>query len=458
MQGKSFLTLAAIFFLTSGLQAEAPKNIILLQADDLKWNVLGYAGDKLAKTPNLDALAQKGIVFKNHFVTTSICCVSRATLFTGQYEKRHQIKDFATPFSPEALALTYPGVLKKAGYRTGFIGKFGVGDAKYIASLASQFDYYKGLPGQAGQFFIDPNNPKKAHTTARFGDQALEFLDGCSNDKPFCLSISFNAPHARDGKPREFQPDLRDEEQYAQTVFPLPKTTQKEFFDRLPDFVKTSEARRRWKLRYDGDEMTQKTFRDYYRLVMGIDREVGRIVAKAKEKNLLDNTLLIFTADNGFFLGDRGLADKWFLYEESIRVPMLLAPLSDQPFQKKSVEALTLNIDVAPTILHWAGLPRPDSMQGKSLLPLALGGQEGAWRNDFFYEHHFRPEIIPSSEGVRNQRFKYIRWTSVNPVVEEMYDLQTDPLEEKNLVGEETAKEMLGQLRQRWQTLSAEVK
>src|SRR5262249_10094355 len=153
----------------------------------------------------------------------------------GQYARRHGINDFSTPLSAEKWAGTYPALLRKAGYRTGFVGKFGVGNARAVAAMEKEFDYWRGLPRQAGPVF-DPRDPTRTHATARFGNQALEFLEGCQPGKPFCLSVSFSAPHARDGQPREFPPDARDEKLYADVMMPVPKTADQKYFKLLPDF------------------------------------------------------------------------------------------------------------------------------------------------------------------------------------------------------------------------------
>jgi len=151
--------------------AETRPNIIFIVADDLRWDTLGYAGNPIVKTPHIDELARTGVRFRNHFVTSSICNVSRATMFSGQYLRRHRIFEFDTPFTPDQWSGCYPKLLRDAGYRTGFIGKFGVGDSNAIAGMAKEFDFWRGLPGQAGLFF-DKNNPAGRHKTARFGDQA----------------------------------------------------------------------------------------------------------------------------------------------------------------------------------------------------------------------------------------------------------------------------------------------
>lgn len=428
--------------------AERP-NVVFLLADDLRWDRLGCTGDRIIQTPHLDALAARGTLFRNHFVTTSICCVSRASILAGQYARRHKINDFQTAFTPEAFAQTYPALLRSAGYRTGFIGKFGVG-----AKLPEkEFDFWQGFPGQGHYFGKD----RAEHLTHRMGEQALEFLKGGDGGRPFCLSVSFKAPHCQDGAPREFPPDSRDEKLYADAAIPLPATANEECFKLLPDFVQKSEARKRWQRRFATPEMYQRTTRDYYRLITGIDREVGRIVAALKESKQAERTVIVFTSDNGFALGDRGLAGKWFMYEESIRVPLLVAdPRSPEKERGRTVEAMTLNIDLAPTLLDYAGVAVPAAMQGKSLRPLARG-ETPPWRTDWFFEHLTLPKILPPSEGVRGERWKYLRWVGVDPAIEELYDLQTDPQERHNLAGKPEHRQKLAGLRERWAKLRKEL-
>ncbi len=434
------------------IAAEARPNIVFLLADDLRFDALGCAGNKIIQTPQIDSLASRGVMFKNHFVTTSICCVSRASIFSGQYARRHGIIDFNQDFTPAALAQTYPSLLRAAGYRVGFIGKYGVGD-----KLPKEaFDYWQGFPGQ-GRYFSkgDP-----VHKTEKMGNQAIEFLKECDGTRPFCLSISFKAPHALDGAKREFPPDLRDEKLYEDATIPLLKTCDEKYFNALPEFVQTSEGRTRWKRRFATPEMAQATARDYYRLVSGIDREVGRILATLDELKLAANTIVIFTSDNGEFLGERGMADKWLMYEESLRVPLIVFD-PRQPAARRAVklDAMSLNIDLAPTILELCDVPVPATMQGRSLLPLLRGeSPTPAWRTDFFYEHHTQPKILPPSEGIRSERYAYIRYTEPNPLVEELYDIQADPLEEHNLIAAPEHKAALDALRLRWEQLSKELK
>jgi arylsulfatase A-like enzyme len=433
-------------------------NLLFILADDLRWDAVGFMGNRVVQTPNLDKLAKRGTIFRNAFVTTSICCVSRASLFAGQAERRHGIADFATAFTPRQWSNTYPALLRAAGYRTGFIGKFGVGNDVAVKAMGKEFDFWRGLPGQGGLFFTT-NDPTRSHATARFGNQALEFVRGASGDKPWCLSISFTAPHARDGQPREFAPDPRDEAIYAEVKIKPSPTATEEFYQRLPEAVRKSEGRRRWERRFATPEMFQSTVKDYYRLITGLDREVGRIMALLEERGLATNTVVVFTSDNGFALGDRGLADKWFLYEESIRVPLFIADLRVPAGRHaRKVDAIALNIDVAPTLLDYAGVPMPGAMQGQSLRGLVEKQRKRDWRTDWLYEHHFGPKIIPPSEGVRTERWKYIRYVNESPVIEELFDLRRDPLEERNLVAETKHARTLAQLRERWRTMSEEWK
>lgn len=456
-----FLSLLLILVATlpgfaSEKKTDAP-NFVFILADDLRWNALGCMGDKIIQTPNLDRLARDGVLFRNAFVTTSICAVSRASIFSGQYARRHGINDFATPFTAEQWAQTYPALLRKAGYRTGFVAKFGVG--RDLKPMANEFDYWRGLPGQAGPFF-DPKDETKTHATARFGDQALEFLRACEPGKPFCLSISFSAPHARDGDPREYPPDARDEKLYVDATIPKPKLATEEAFKLLPEFVQKSEGHRRWERRFATPEMYQRILRDYYRLITGVDREVGRIMTELAERKLAGNTVIFFTSDNGYFLGERGMADKWLPYEESVRVPLLVFdPRLGEKARGRKVDAMALNIDYAPTMAEMAGLPIPVRMQGRSLVPLiATGKAPEGWRSDFFYEHLTNQKIIPPTEGVRSERWKYFRWINANPVIEELYDLQADPLEERNLVADPAHAKTLRELRERWSALREQLK
>jgi arylsulfatase A-like enzyme len=457
--------IAVLESLTGSLEAapEKPRrpNIVFIVADDLRWNTLGCIGDPVVRTPNIDRLAHQGVTFDNCFVTTSICWVSRASMFTGQWYSRHRIESSSMRLDDRQWAASYPALLNQAGYRNGFIGKFGVGSTKDLKVLSETFDYWRGLPGQAGLFF-DDDDPTHTHKTARFGNEAVEFIDSCSADQPFCLSLSFSAPHARDKQPREFWPDPRDEQLYQHEKMPVPPLATDAAWRRLSPFVQECEGRKRWEVRFKSPELTQSIIRDYYRLITGIDREVGRILDTLARKQFGDNTVIVFISDNGFALGDRGMADKWFMYEEDIRVPLIVYDLrmNGGPRRGRKVEAMVLNVDIAPTLLDLAGVAIPSTVQGRSLLPLLHHAKAPAdWRTEFFYEHHYSGAAsIPGSEGVRTETMKYIRWTDPTPVVEELYDLKADPLEEHNLVADPRHLSELKAMRERWAELKEQAK
>ncbi len=356
-------------------------NIIMLLADDQRWDTLGCMGNKIIKTPNIDQLASQGIVFDNVFVTTSICMTNRACIFTGQYGSRHGIIDFRTNFTPQQLRDIYPGQLRQAGYYLGFIGKWGVGNPP-----KNLFDYNKGWPGQYRYF---PEKDLSVHLTSHMGEQAIEFLDGVPDDRPFCLSFSFKAPHVQDGDPNKamkvFTPAIRAlyeqfpggflhdpklEPLYRDVVFPAPALSDPAFFAGLPGFFTPTESRIRWQWRFSTPAMYQRSMKAYYSLISGVDMVVGRIVNKLEEKGILGNTIILFHGDNGFYLGERGFAGKFYAHEVSLRVPLVVydprLPKTQKGTRRKQ---FALSIDLAPTILEMARIERPERMQGESLAP-----------------------------------------------------------------------------------------
>lgn len=449
---KTILAVCLLGMATLLRGAEPRPNVVFLLIDDLRFNALGCMGDKIVKTPNIDRLAKEGVLFKNMFVTTSICSVSRATYLTGQWMRRHGIVDFATGITDAHWKDCYPAQFRAAGFHTGFIGKYGVGNPKLTAAKEADFDFWRGEPGQAGKFFIEPNDPTRTHKTAKMGNAALEFLSGCDGSKPFSLSVSFNAVHARDHEEREYEPDPRDAGMYDGVEIPLPKLATDEAFKRLPPFVQESEGRRRWGWRFDNPQKAQDILHDYYCLISGVDREVGRILETLEAKNLRGNTVIVLAGDNGYALADRGMADKWYAYEEDMRVPLIISdPRLPKDRVGVTVDAMALNVDVAPTMLDLAGVSVPKAMQGRSLKPLLEGKVPEDWRTEFFYEHHSVPDRIPPVEAVRTERYKYIRWIEPNPITEEFYDLQSDPLEEHNLIADKNHAEIVAGFRAKWQ-------
>lgn len=435
------------------LQAAEPRrpNIIFLLTDDQRADTLGCMGNSLIRTPHIDRLAKRGVTFDNAFVTTAICMTSRASILTGQYAARHGIWDFSKSFTPQQLAATYPALLKAAGYHVGIIGKWGVGDPP-----RDVFDYDRMFPGQ-GSYLIERDG-QQIHLTKLMGDQALEFLSGAPADRPFALSISFKAPHVQDSASVNDQPfryDPAHESWYEDVTIPPPKLAASLYYDRLPDFLKNSENRARWAARFWGPARYQECVKGYYRLITEVDDEVGRIVAELEKRSLADNTVIIFTSDHGFYLGEYGFAGKWYAHDVSIRVPLIVCdPRLAASRAGTRSDATVLNIDLAPTLLALAGLPAPQQAQGSNLMPL-VAGEEPAWRSEFFYEHHFEHPRIPPSEAVRTLRWKYMRFTDSEPLYEELYDLADDPLEEFNLAAAPEHAATLQQMRDKLRILRA---
>lgn len=424
-------------------------NLLFLLTDDQRWDTLGAMGNRWIRTPHLDALAARGTLFTNAFCTTSICAISRASILTGQYERRHGIADFATMLSDKQWGESFPALLKRHGYRLGFIGKWGVGNKDLPAA---KYDYWRGFPGQ-GRYFTPGDDE---HLTDKQTRQALEFLDGCSPGEPFCLQVSFKAAHCQDGEPwqTQFPPARRHAPLYADVTFPLPPTANEAHFLRLPECLQRSEARNRWRVRFADADMYQYTVRNYYRLITGVDEAVGAMLRKLHERGLAEQTIIVFTSDNGFYLGEHGLAGKWFMHEESIRLPLLVVdPRLPEAHHGQRRDEMVLNIDVMPTLLDYAGVPVPRGVQGVSLRPL-VQGDKPSWRDAFLYEHRFRHRAIPASEGVRTTRWKYCRYYDGEQVIEQLFDLATDPHEQRDLAGDPQHAATLEQLRLRWQELA----
>ena len=435
--------------LLGGGAAKKQPNIIFLLTDDQRADTMGCAGNPIIQTPSVDALANNGVRFANAFVTTSICASSRASIFSGQWTRRHGINDFATHFSPEALAQTYPMLLRQAGYRTGFIGKYGVGLKKELP--VDKYDYWRGFPGQ-GRYENKDEDGNYKHLTQIMGEQAIEFLQGCSKDQPFCLSVSFKAPHCQDGDPRQFIYDPAYKDLYKDATIPVPETADPRYFEALPEFLRTSEARQRWQIRFSTPEKFQESVKSYYRLITGVDVVIRKIREQLKKLDFDDNTVIILTGDNGFYLGEYGLAGKWFPHEESIRVPLIVFdPRAGRKLRGRTLEQMALNVDIAPTILELAGIKVPDQMQGRSLVPL-LAGKKPKWRNEFFYEHLFPHKTIARTEALRTQRYKYARYIDYD--YEELYDLKHDPQETINLTKDEKYQKTLASLRKRCNVLA----
>lgn len=454
----SGVILMAVLFLVgcSETKEESKKiapNIIFLLTDDQRWDALGVMGNTIIQTPNLDVLANNGLLFKNAYVTTSICAVSRASILTGQYESRHGIHDFSTGLSTDALKETYPIVLKNNGYKIGFIGKYGVGNSQVHPK--DLFDFWACTDKLQPEYENVDTDGNYIHYTDVVANSIEKFVDEV-DEGPFCLSVSFKAPHVQDGDERQFIPNPRYANYYKNVSIPEPKTADPKYWESFPDFFRTDEniARERWKLRFNTPEKYQQSVKNYYRLLTGVDDVVGALRKQLKEKELDENTIIVFMGDNGMFLGEHGLAGKWYPYEESIRVPLIIYDPREQSLKGKK-DQIALNIDVAPTILAMAGIERPKTMQGINLLDKIK--KDSVTRTSFFYEHQFlgSPKI-PISEGVVSPTMKYIIYTEHG--YEELFDLTNDALEEVNLISNPAYTAILEVQRKKYKRLKKEAK
>lgn len=420
-------------------------NIVFILSDDHRSDQLSCAGHPIVKTPNIDQLAAAGVRFTNMFVTTSICAASRATIFTGMYERGHRYTFGTKPLSQELVDASYPVQLSRAGYLTGFVGKFGVkieGDAK------TMWDYYRPL-NRTPYFKKQPDGSKR-HATQLIGDKAVQFLQQQSNDKPFCLSISFNAPHAEDADKENHYPVPKIVNgMYDDVKIPIAKLSDPKVFNSQPEFLRNSLNRTRYFWRWDTAEKYAKNMRGYWGMISGVDHVVGRVRAKIDELGFAKNTIIIFTGDNGYYLGQRGFAGKWSHYEESLRVPLVV--YDPRVKQSKQVRSeFVLNVDLAATMLGFAGVDIPECYQGRRLNPLVADREVTNWRTDFFCEHLMNaPKRIPKWEGVRGSQWTYARYTEQQPVYEFLHNLVEDPNQLTNYATDPQFKNQLSAMRQR---------
>jgi len=421
-------------------------NLLFILTDDQRFDTLGCAGNRVIRTPFLDDLARTGARFTNAFVTSPICAASRASILTGLWERTHRYTFGTPPLAPQYLSLSFPALLRKAGYRTGYVGKLGVG--VHLGDSARLFDYL-ALIDRSPYHKRQPDGSLR-HETDLDGDAAVEFINSCSPESPFSLSVAFNAPHAEDLDSRQYHWSRDEDSLYRHSFFPTPRTMEPPFFAALPEFLRKSESRVRYHWRFDEPRKYQEMVRAYYRMITGVDRVIGRIRLALQDRGLADNTIIVFCSDNGYFLGERGFADKWYGYEYSIRVPMIIHdPRLPPRLQGRELPPVALNVDIAPTLLDLAGLRPPTTMQGRSLAPWLRGAEPNEWRTEFLFEHLFDRPNIPKSEGVRTPQWTYIRWFEQAPVVEELYDHRADFEQEHNLAGKPEMAPVLARLREK---------
>ncbi|MEX0669903.1 MAG: sulfatase-like hydrolase/transferase [Pirellulales bacterium] len=443
-------------------KAATRPNILFIFSDDHAQHALSCYGSKVNSTPHLDRLATAGARFTNSFVTNSICTPSRATLLTGQYSHANGVPVFnAFDGSREHVAKH----LQRAGYHTGMVGKW------HLGTDPTGFDRWIVLPGQGVYWkpsFLVPGGVLSidGHCTEITGDLGLEFLETRPADKPFFLMLHHKAPH------REWAPDECNQAKFKDAVFPEPPTLFDDYATRptaLPSNQQTiardltnrdlkreppaglgGKERNEWlntkpdSITVDGATLTgkdavrwkyQRFMQDYLACVQGVDDSVGRILDYLDRTGLADNTIVIYSTDNGWYLGDLGLYDKRFMYEPGLRVPLL----ARGPGIKVGItpDAFVANIDLAPTFLDLAGVPVPELMHGRSLAPLLRGETPPDWRKSVYYRYYHDPghHNTRAHYGVRTATHKLIHYFKQDTY--ELFDLTADPHEQHNLLFDE---------------------
>jgi len=434
-------------------------NIVFFFTDDQAYDTIGAYGNPNVTTPQMDSLAGRGVVFDRFYVTTAICMASRATVMTGMYEYKTGCNFMHGPLGQEKWQQSYPVLLRKAGYRTAFGGKFGFAvvedpsqggsEGDYANLPISDFDFWVGGTGQTS--YVTEENRYLAryadefpHSTRAYGAAGRDFIrESVKADKPFCLTLFFKAPH------RPTTPDPIFDEIYRDTVFrKLPNygraagehlALQSRMGRQYPRFIEWG---------YHTEETYQKALRTYSRQIYGVDYAIGMVLKELEQQGVAGNTVILLSSDNGFFNGSHGFGSKVLPYEEGARVPLIIVdPRSARPGQSQHSDAVTGNVDIAATILDLAGLEVPEDMDGKSLYPIVKGTSSRV------------REVLPLIQvwgpagthalGVVTETHKYIYWMygeGMDPV-EELFDLENDPFEMVNLAQDPGHAEVFASMR-----------
>ncbi|WP_143306756.1 sulfatase family protein [Chitinophaga vietnamensis] len=495
-------TLCILLLLAMSAAAQQPPNIIVIISDDHAYQAISAYGSKLAQTPNIDRIAREGAIFHNAFVNNSLCAPSRATLLTGKYSHSNglTINDFTQPFNVKQQLFTR--ILQQHRYQTAWIGKW------HLQTLPDGFDYWRILPDQGRYYnpdFISMQGDtvrQQGYVTNIITDLTFDWINQRDRSKPFCIVVGEKATH------REWSPDLPDLGAYDHVQFPLPHDFYDDYKGRKAAADQDMSIRKTMTLGYDlklhinyekdhpykflskeqrekfaayyhnavdkdfdehhytGDSLVrwkyQHYMRDYLSTARSLDRNIGRILHYLDSTGLAKNTIVIYMSDQGFYLGEHGWFDKRFMYEESMRTPMVMRyPGVIKPGTQ--VNEMVANVDIAPTLLQAAGVKVPADMQGRSLLPLF--GKKTTWRKAVYYHYYeFGTHHVYPHFGVRTERYKLIRF--YGPVDSwEFFDLQQDPHEIHNAYGENRyqqeiaalRKELMQEVRQNGDTCAARI-
>ena len=446
-----------------------PPNIVFIMSDDHASQAISAYGSKLIQTPNIDRLAKEGMKFENCFVTNSICTPSRAAILTGKYSHMNGVPVFNHLDTSQPMLSKY---LQQAGYYTGLIGKWHLGGQNPHTpenGKPAGFDYWNILPGQGAYFdpaMIEMGERKKlkGYTTDLITDLSIDFIKNRPQEKPFFLMFHNKAPH------RNWQPDEKHRKQYENYEPPIPAT-----FD--DDYKGKSDASRQATNHIDTDlnqndlkmkppeglsgaELKRWKFKrymqDYLACVASVDDNIGRFLEYLDKSGLAENTIVIYTSDQGFFLGEHNMFDKRFMYEESLRMPFLIRwPAQIKP--NSVSRGMILNVDFAPMMMDAAGAKVPADMQGHSFLPLLRGQTPKDWRKAMYYRYyHPGDHNVAMHYGVRTDRYKLIYYFKLNQW--EMYDLQKDRLEMKNVYADASYAKEVEKLKAEMARLRKELK
>ncbi len=431
-------------------------NILFIFTDDHAAHAISAYGSAIATTPNIDRIAREGVLFRNCFATNAICAPSRAVILSGRHSHLNGVMTNAEAFNGEQT--TFPKLLQRVGYETAMLGKW------HLKSDPTGFDYWRVLIGQGPYYnppMKTPEGRKKytGYTTDIITDLALEWLEsGRDEDKPFLMMCQHKAPH------RNWQPGPEHLTLFNDIDIPEPDTLFDDYEGRasgarnqemtlanhfFPFDVKletpgnlTDEQLAAWNAAYEpkneayhkaelkGDDLVrwryQRYLKDYLRTIASVDDNIGRILDYLDESGLAENTIVVYSSDQGFFLGDHGWYDKRWMYEESARMPLIVRwPRGIASSSERS--ELVQNLDFAPTFLDLAGAEAPPQMQGLSMKPLLTGQGSSEWRDSIYYHYYEFPGVhaVPRHNGVRTDRYKLIHYYQLNEW--ELFDLEKDP-------------------------------
>ncbi len=448
---KRNLVILVLLALSMGrLPAAEKPNIVFFFADDQTISTIGCYGNSVIKTPNLDALAARGTRFQNAFVSHSICWVSRTTVLSGLTGRSYGTASNPEQARPDAVEKLVSDYLRESGYRTGYFGKW---HAQMPEGYRKEdhFDEFEMIG--RNPYYKKQADGSLRHETDLIVDRGIEFVKSQPKDKPFALNMWFNACHAEDSDRRpgigHFPWPSSSDGMYEDIDIAAPRLNDPTIFESLPDFLKTTINRERYFWRWNTPEKYQTNIRAYYRMVSGIDNAIGRFLTALEEAGLADNTIIVYSADNGYYMGNRGLAGKWSHYDEALRVPLIVVdPRVPATKRGQVTDAIALNLDLPATFLDWAGTTVPERYQGNSLQPIVSSGTPRDWRSESFHEHFAVRNRIPAFEGVRNEQFKYVRYID-HGNFEFLHDLKNDPNELVNLASDPAHADTLAAMRRR---------